>query len=278
MIGSLLTGAVLVYGGFCAVLFLFQERLIFVRQPLPADTIALVHRLHPDAEEFRVKVADGVSVHGWFRHGPVSGRSPLLIYFGGNAEEVSWIMEDLGRHPRLAAAMINYRGYGLSDGSPSEATLTADAVAIYDALVVRPDVDPDRVILMGRSLGSGVAVYLATQRPVRGLVLVSPYDSLTGVAQSLYPAFPVSALIRHRFDSLSRAPTLATPLLALGGTADTLVKAERSRTLVAAWKGHARFEALEGADHGDIMLHPQFWPKVNAFLDELLGAPVPQGR
>jgi pimeloyl-ACP methyl ester carboxylesterase len=215
-------------------------------------------------------MADGPILHGWFKRGPVDARAPLLIYFGGNAEEMSWVVDDFSKHSDLAVALINYRGYGLSQGTPSETALTADAIAIYDALLTRRDVDGQRVVLMGRSLGTGVAVYLASQRKACGVILVSPYDSLSAVAQRHYPVFPVAALLRHRFDSRSRAPTIDIPLLALTGAQDTLVTPERSRALVGAWRGSHQLEELDGAGHNDITLHPRFWPTVNKFLGEFI--------
>jgi pimeloyl-ACP methyl ester carboxylesterase len=269
MITSVLVGAVLIYGSICAVLYLFQEKLIFLRQPLLPGTVELVHRLHPDAEEIRLPMVDGVVLHGWFKRGPVGARAPLLIYFGGNAEEMSWVVDDFSKHSELAVALINYRGYGLSQGAPSEIALTADALAIYDSLLTRQDVDPTRIILMGRSLGTGVAVFLASQRKARAVILVSPYDSLSAVAQSHYPAFPVAALLRHRFDSLSRAPNIDPQLLALSGVQDTLVTPGRSRSLVAVWRGPHQLEELDGAGHNDITVHPKFWATVNRFIDEV---------
>jgi pimeloyl-ACP methyl ester carboxylesterase len=265
---SIVMITVLVYGGFCALLFLYQEKMIFLRQALQPGTLALVQRLHPEAEETRIATADGAMLHGWFKRGPAGARSPLLIYFGGNAEEVSWLLDDFARQTKIAVALINYRGYGLSEGAPSEAVLSTDAIAVFDALTARPDVNAQSVVLMGRSLGTGVAVYLASQRKARAVVLVSPYDSLSSVAQSHYPVFPVSLLMRHRFDSLSRAPAIDTPLLALAGSRDTLVTPDRSRTLTQAWKGPRHLEELDGAGHNDITEHPRFWPVVDRFLED----------
>ncbi len=259
-----------VYAGLCAALYLFQDKLIFLRQPLATDAIKFIQRLHPDAEELRIRSEDSLTLHGWFKRGAARSKAPLLIYFGGNAEEVSWMLDDFTRRAAIAVALVNYRGYGLSEGLPSESALFADSLAIYDALVARADVDASRVAVMGRSLGTGVATYLAAQRPLRAVVLVSPYDSLVQVAQSHYPLFPVSWLMRYRFDSLSRAPQIAVPMLALAGSRDTLVTPLRSRALAQSWKGTHRVELLDGVGHNDITGHAQFWPTVDAFLEHSL--------
>jgi len=108
-------------------------------------------------------------------------------------------------------ALVNYRGYGASEGSPSERALFADALLVLDALRERPDVDPARVALVGRSLGSGVATYVAANRPVAGVALVSPYDSVTALARRQFPWLPIELLLRHPFDSRSRGKGMPKP-------------------------------------------------------------------
>src|SRR5262247_2075447 len=142
-------------------------------------------------EPLSVERPGGVKLRGWLVKPPVEP-APLLLYFGGNAEEVSWQIAVANRLGGRAVALVNYRGYGQSTGAPSEPALLADAIAVHDALVQRPDIDSDRVAIMGRSLGTGVAVHLAANRPVERVVLVSPYDSIAAVATAHFPA----ALVR----------------------------------------------------------------------------------
>ena len=120
---------------------------------------------------------------------------------------------------------LNYRGYGASEGKPGEPALTADALAIGDAVARREDIDPRRIVVFGRSLGNAIAAHLAAERPavIAGAVLVSPYDSMTAIGRTHYPWLPVSMLIRHVFDSGAHAPKLRMPTLILMGDADTLI-------------------------------------------------------
>ena len=173
-----------------------------------------------------------------------------------------------------AALLVNYRGYGLSLGQPSETMLCRDALALYDRATRRPDIDSGRVIVIGRSLGTGVATYLASQRPVAGVVLISPYDSLVQVAREAYSFLPVNLLLRHRFDSAARAPSIRAPLLALVAARDEVIRPERSRQLVQAWGGPARFEVLGGVDHNTIHSHSDYWRLIVAFLAERAIAPA----
>lgn len=247
-----------------ACMFLAQERLIFMPQSL-----------HPERaprgagiDEVELIAADGTRLHGWFARAPnTAGRAPLLVYFGGNAEEVSWMLaEARPRLPDWGLLLVNYRGYGRSEGQPGERALFADALVVHDYAVSRPDVDATRIVAMGRSLGSGVAVHLAAQRPLAGVVLVTPFDSVTAVAESIYPFLPVQWLLRHKFDSLALAPEVRVPLLTVAAGRDAIVPPRHAARLHAAWGGSKSWRELAEASHNDVSSHPAFWPEVEAFL------------
>ena len=189
-----------------------------------------------------------------------------MLYFGGNAEEVSWMIEEAGAVPGASWLLLDYRGYGQSGGSPSEKALVADAIALYDHALKLPGVDPRRIHAFGRSLGSGVAVALAAQRPLAGLILATPYDSLAAVAKRYYWYLPVDWMLKHRFDSLARAPQLKTPLLCLIAERDEVIPAVHAERLFEAWGGAKRKVVLTGAGHNTSDAHPLFWPSVRAFL------------
>ena len=263
---SLLLTVLAAFAAFCALLYLLQERLIFLPRSLPESTRHALRGI-PGVVEVETRAADGTRLHGWLRHGTEgAGRRGLVIYFGGNAEEVSGQVLDADAVAPWSLAAFNYRGYGLSEGRPSEAALVADALVVYDRLAAREDVDPDRIVVFGRSLGSGVAVPLAAARPVQGVVLVSPFDSLRSVGRRHYPFVPVSLLLRHPFDSLAHAPSLEAPLLVLAGDRDRIVPAPHSKRLLEAWSGAKRWVLLPGADHNGIHLHPGYRPAIREFL------------
>ncbi len=163
---------------------------------------------------------------------------------------------------------INYRGYGASEGRPGERELGADALAIYDAVARRDDVDRRRIVVFGRSLGTAVAAHLAAERQVAGAILVSPYDSLVAVGRLHYPWLPVSLLLRHRFEALADAAQSRIPMLAIVGEADSIILPERSRALFDAWAGPKTWLAVPGAGHNDLGDDATFWKGVNAFLAE----------
>ena len=265
----LLYTGVAIFVGLCAVLYLLQEQLIFLRPPL-ADEARHTVRLLPGTTEVRIRTHDGKRLHGWLRHTVEDPNSQgLVIYFGGNAEEVSGQVHDAQMLAPWSFAAVNYRGYGLSEGRPSETALTADALAVYDWLAKRDGIDPNRIVVFGRSLGGGVAVQLAASRPVRAVALVSPFDSLRSLARKQYPFVPVSLLLKHPFDSVARAPGIEAPLLVIAGGRDGLIPPEYSKRLHDAWAGPKRWTLVPGADHNDIHTRPEYWPAIREFLASL---------
>ena len=199
--------------------------------------------------------------------------APLVIYFGGNAEEVSWMLEDVGNPasgitPGIGWLLIDYRGYGGSGGAPSETALVADALAWYDHAARQPEVDRERIFAFGRSLGSGVAVQLAAQRALRAVVLVTPFDSLAAVAKRHYPYLPVGWMLKHRFESDARAASIDAPLLAVIAGSDQVIPPLHGERLLAAWRGPKREVRIAGADHNDIQDFDEYWKSIRAFIAE----------
>lgn len=248
--------------GVPAFAWLTQDRLIFFPQALESASHLPAH-----AAPFELQAADGTKLRGWTIAGAAEP-APTILYFGGNAEEVSWTLAD-ARWPRdWTIVGVNYRGYGASEGKPSERALHADALAIYDAVAASGRVDRGRLVVFGRSLGTGVAVRVAADRPVAGAVLVSPYDSLAAVGRGHYPWLPVSLLLRHRFEAAADAARIQAPMLALVADADRIIPVARSRALYDAWAGPKTWREIPGADHNTLGSSPAFWHEVVRFLDE----------
>lgn len=243
-----------------AVFWFAQDRLIFFPQP-----VASTKHLPPHAEPLAMRAPDGTMLHGWFV--PAANRpSPVVLYFGGNGEEVSWALAD-GRWPRdVALAALNYRGYGTSEGKPSAEALESDGLALFDLVAARGDVDRERIAVFGRSLGTAVATHVAAHRPVERAILVSPYDSLAAVGQGHYPFLPVSWLLRHRFAPAGEAATIRAPLLALVAPADAIIPVAHSRALYDAWSGPKDWVEVAGADHNTLGATREFWGAVRTFL------------
>lgn len=237
-----------------------QESLLFFPQPV-LSTAHLPARASP----LEVVAADGTHLRGWVVKG-AAAPAPTVIYFGGNAEEVSWTLSDVHWPRAWTIVGLNYRGYGASEGKPGEPALTADSLAIYDTLIKRDDVDPHRIVVFGRSLGTAIAAHLAARRPVAGAILVSPFDSMTAIGRLHYPWLPVSLLLRHRFDAMPDAKRDAIPMLAIVGGSDSIIPPTRSRALFDAWAGPKTWLVVPRADHNDLGNDDTFWQGVAGFL------------
>ena len=225
-------------------------------------------------ERVAIAAADGTPLAGVLVLPPREpGAAPLaaVIHFGGNAEEVTaYAPEVERRYGRRAVLLVNYRGYGDSGGRPGEKALVADALALYDWVARRGDLDPTRICAHGRSLGTGVAVQLAAARPLKCLVLTSPYESLVAVGRGHMPWLPVGLLLRHRFESLERAPALKVPALMVYGGADDVIPAAHSERLADAWGGPVERLRLDGFGHNDLDINPRYAQAIVAFLDRQL--------
>ena len=249
--------------GVPVAVYFFQDSLIFQPQPMPEARRSVIEQRFPSAQSVFVPAEDGTRLHAW--HVKPAPGAPLLLYFGGNAEEVSWMLEQAARHVRGAGwLLVDYRGYGSSEGRPSESALVADALRWFD--YAKQKLGADKVVLFARSLGTGVAVQLAAARPVDRVILVAPYDSLTNVARHHYPYLPVGVILKHPFDSAQRAPEISTALLCLVAAHDEVIPLVHSKRLFDAWKGPKRWVALREAGHNSTDQDPAFWDAIEEFL------------
>lgn len=243
--------ALLAYAGACIALFAFQRSLIYFPQPRafggPADMLVLP--------------ANGADIVVTVR--PHAGPK-ALIYFGGNAEDVSAKLASFSRaFPQHALYLMHYRGYGGSTGKPSEKLLHADARVLFD----RVHRDHAEIAVVGRSLGSGVAVRLAAERRAARLVLVTPYDSLQALAAPHYPYFPVRWLLTDKFDSARYAPAIRVPTLVLQAEHDEVIPRASTELLTARFaKGIASRVVIRGTGHNTISEPAQYLDAMRAAL------------
>jgi uncharacterized protein len=259
------------------LLWAFQRHLIYLPSAGPVPPAAAVL---PDAEEVSFETADGLRLQGWFvpaRPGPEARpeRGAAVLVCNGNGGDRSMRAELAAGLSRLGLAVLlfDYRGYGGNPGRPSEDGLAADARAALGYLAGRPEVDPDRMVYLGESLGAAVALRLATERPPAALVLRSPFVSLAEVGRRHYPVLPVSLLLRDRYDSAALVGRLRAPLLVVAGGRDRIVPASHSRRLFATAPEPKRLVVLDGADHNDHALNagPRLLAELRAFLAAVPG-------
>ncbi len=246
-VAILLRGAILVYIGVCGVLFFFQRSYLYYPQPatLRSDvTIALPTQ----------------SAHVLVSTRPHDGPK-AFVYFGGNAEDVAYDLPSFSdAMPDRAIYLLHYRGYGGSSGSPSEAGLFEDGLTLFDEV----QKSHREIEVVGRSLGSGVAVYVAGKRPAARLVLVTPYDSIEELAARQFPYVPVKWMLFDRFQSSKYAPLVNAPTRIIAAEHDQVVPRDSTERLLSRFKpGVASFTVLPGTDHNTISDHPDYLRLLN---------------
>jgi dipeptidyl aminopeptidase/acylaminoacyl peptidase len=234
--------------GMTAAVAASQRRLVFnptvereVKSPRSSG-----HRTRPVV----LRANDGTRLCGWLMTPYSPGPHPAVLYFGGRSEEVSWVARDAGRlFPNMTVLAMNYRGYGDSHGAPDETHMVDDGCALFDWLADHGAVDASRIALVGRSLGSGVAIQVGKERPVHSLVLITPYDSVLAIAKRRFRGMPVEYMLRHRFESIKYAPALNAPTYVLRAEQDDVVPHSHTDQLVAKLARLYGDDIVPGSDH-----------------------------
>lgn len=268
LMASLLLFPLVAYLVLLAALYFGQTALLF-----PVGQVGPPGPLPPRAERVEIAAASGERLVGL--HIPPArrrGERLLILGFGGNAanaDATAALLHDL--FPEADVATFHYRGYPPSEGRPGAAALREDAALIHDAMRAR--LRPARIVAAGFSVGSGVAAALAAERPLDGLILVTPFDSLGRVAGSHYRWLPVRWLFRHELEparDLRRAPT---PVALIAGGRDRLIPGPRTHALRLAAPILAYDRVIEDAGHNDIYGHPDFEPAMREALRRLRARP-----
>lgn len=252
--GKFLRAALVFAAVFLFLLFVFQTHIMF-----PTHAVGPPGPLPRGTERVSLSSADGEELHG-VHVPPAAGsadKRTLILGFAGNAwnsEDAASYLHDL--YPAADVVTFHYRGYRPSAGSPSAEALLADAPLVYDFAVAR--VRPDQTIAVGFSIGSGVAAGLAEDRPVDGLILVTPFDSLKAVAVDLYPYLPVAPLFRHDMDAAAALRGSKVPAAIIAAEHDTIVSPARTEALRPAIGNLVLDRTIPAAGHNDIYHRPDF--------------------
>ena len=260
---SLLVIGASLYLGLVALMYVAQRALMYFPETVRTAAAAAGF---PEAEEIALDTADGERVIAWLVK--PRGDRPVVLYFHGNGGALRYRVE---RYQALTAdgtglLALSYRGYGGSSGRPTEDGLIEDARAAYAFAAARHPAA--RLVLWGESLGSGVAVALAAERPVARLVLEAPFSSAVDVAASAYPFVPVRWLMKDQFRSDLRIGKVAAPVLIVHGDRDAVVPIKSGERLYALITAPKRFVRVPGAGHED--LGKRAVEAARAFIDERL--------
>ena len=257
----------ILYVGICTLLYFNQDDLLFHPKPKTLKEVSEILKMAPDLDTLSFVMNDGNRTCGYIYNDTIKEKLPLVLYFGGNAEEVSHLSEKKNYFPNTIMVLINYRSFGLSQGIISEKNMFSDALEVYDKLITNPNIDANNVIVIGRSIGTGVATYLSSQRETKATILITPYESMIDVAQEKYPFVPIGLLIKHPFKSNEYATSITTPVLALISKNDQIIPIKHAYNLLDAWKGKTSFLEVD-EDHNSIMDNEVAWKKMGVFVLE----------
>jgi uncharacterized protein len=224
-------------------------------------------------EDCRFTAEDGVELHGWFAEGVESDLDITLLWYHGNAGNITHRLENMRDLLNLGVNVfiIDYRGYGKSGGEPDEPGIYKDGLAAYDYLIHEKAHTKDTIVLFGRSLGVAVAVEVATQRDVRGMILESAFTDAKAMAKIIMPFLPVGAIISSKFDSIGKIKNVTVPVLFTHGDKDTIVPIDLGKKLYEAANQPKEFYVIPGADHNDtyVVGGTEYYNKITKFLKSL---------
>ena len=233
-------------------LYLNQRKMLYFPQPGVLNTTEQTIEIHNG----------NITLRGWVAN---EHNNNAIIYFGGNAERPEVSINDFKQlFSNQTIYFINYRGYGESDGTPTETNLYADALAIYDHIAPQHN----HITVIGRSLGTGVATYLATQRNIHKLILVTPFDCLANIGQSIYPVFPVKLIMKDRYNSADRAKDITAQTLIVIAEQDQVIPRNSTDKLIEEFNpGILEVTVIQEATHNNIQNYTQYYLRLRGFVN-----------
>ena len=252
MLSNLFVICVIAYIGFGALLYFKQRDLMY----LPTPDIA-----HPYSEKEFLNENETIKVVVLDEQQPNA-----ILYFGGNGEAVERNAENfLQTFPGFAIYLVKYRGYGGSSGSPTERAIYSDAEYIFEQLETKYKT----ISVIGRSLGSGVATMLAAKKNVEKLVLVTPFDSAESVARQRYPIFPISWLLKDKYDSLSRVAAIRKPTLIIIAEQDRVINKDHALRLASEFPlAQISVEMLANTGHNNLDNNSKYFDAMYRFFKD----------
>ncbi len=274
---------VMISGGFLVTVFFFllflyiifgltlyygQSKVVFFpveRMESAPDRIGLEY------QKVRFKTADDVRLFSWFL--PAQQNKGVILFFHGNAGNISHRLDTLAIFNQLgySTLIFDYRGYGKSEGTPSEQGLYLDAEAAWKYLVEEMEVKPEDIIIFGRSLGGPLAAHIAAQNSVRACIVESTFTSAKDIASSLYPLYPVGLICRFKFETLQSILKKSAPLLVVHSSDDEIIPFSHGRKIYEAAADPKTFLAIGGDHNNGFMLSGrQYIDGLENFLSDLL--------
>jgi len=263
---SVIIIGLLLYSGIVLFLYFVQERMIY----FPArDWNGTPTDMGLDYETVWLTTQDNVKISGWFV--PVSQPKGTVLFLHGNGGNMSHRLNLLLKlyEMGLNTLIIDYRGYGQSDGSPSEQGTYYDAKTAWQYLIVQKQLAPETIVIWGNSLGGGVASWLAQQHPPAGLILSSTFTSAVDVATEVYPFLPVRLMARVRYETAQRLPTIQCPVLVIHSPLDNVIPYQHGLTLFQIAPEPKQFLEIDGPHNATWLNQPTYRQAVEQFITNI---------
>lgn len=250
-----------IYFLMCVMLYVFQDKLIFFPPVPEAD-------LYNSFKQNEISlVSQGKTIAGW-KINRESDASKTIIYFGGNAEEVAYLNYEANALKVRQVIAFNHPGYGKSEGRPSQQSLYQNALDVYDYTLKEYKIKPGDIIVIGRSLGSSAAAYLAANREIAGLVLITPFDSIESIAAQRFKYFPIKLILKHSFYTIESIKRVDKRVLILAAEQDEMISDISLNKLGQALGDNSKMVKYSGVGHNTIQTHPAYYDELNRFFDK----------
>ncbi len=252
MIKSISILLLLGYVGMGVFLYINQRDFLYFPTP-DIPTSYVVMELQNEEESINIIVLN-------------EGYENAILYFGGNAESMAQSSDYIAQQfPTFTVYLMDYRGYGGSTGEPTEKGLYSDALKLYDTIKPKHD----RISIGGRSLGSGVATYVAANREVSKLALITPFDSIVNVAQDRYPIYPVSFLLHDKYNSAGRIKSISAKTFIVIAQNDSIIPSKNTQELIKAFDpDQLEVSIIENRGHNDISSDARYYKIMQDFIGE----------
>ncbi|MCK4956204.1 MAG: alpha/beta fold hydrolase [Candidatus Cloacimonetes bacterium] len=247
-------------------IYFFHDNFIFMTQKSSKLDVDNILENNPRSISISVTANDGTLLHGFLINQNNNKPKKVVLVFLGNAQKInSNLIKYFSSFENWSFVLVDYRGYGQSEGHPSENVLYSDALSVYKW--IKEKLNPSQFAVFGHSLGSAVATQLASKASFEKIVLISPFESCIKLAEEYLPTFYLPLLFKYKFESELYAKQIETPVHVFVGTKDNIVPNSHSRKLFECWKSGGTYIKIVGADHNNMLGQKQFFYELHKLFN-----------
>jgi len=242
-----------------------SRKMLYYPQQISENRLKYIRENFQNVFELNIKSEKNILLHGWIIKKDIKDL-PTIFYFGGNAEEVSLNIEDFEKRLHANVILFNYRGYGLSSGKPSELSLKNDSEKIYTQMKEKFSLDSSKMLVMGRSLGTGIATYLSVRKGITKTILITPYESIKEVAYDYFPKLLVNFILSDTYETIKICEHLRNSVLLLVAENDEVIHPKHAEKLYGKIKCDKILIRIKNSGHNDISQKKQYWDELIKYV------------